>query len=105
MKTATASALRSRLGEFLNQTEPVVVTQQGRPKAVLLHVKSQEDVERLLLANNRELMKLLDQADRRITETGGVTHDDFWAQATPKPAGASHRPPKRKPTDGRGSSS
>ena len=104
MKTATASALRSRLGSYLNQTEPVVVTQQGRPKAVLLPVQSQDDVDRLLLANNRELMKLLDEADRRITRSGGIAHDEFWAQVTRAPTETSHRPQKRKRVDGRGRS-
>ncbi len=30
-------------------------------------------MERLLLANNAEFMKLLDDADRRISETGGLS--------------------------------
>ena len=70
MKTASASALRSHLSDYLNQTEPVVVTQQGRPKAVLMPVESQDDLERLLLANNAQFMRLLDEADRRISEIG-----------------------------------
>src|SRR5437879_5483301 len=34
MKTASVSALRARLSHYLKLTEPVLVTQQGRPKAV-----------------------------------------------------------------------
>jgi hypothetical protein len=37
-------------------------------------------MERLLLANNVEFMKLLSDADRRISETGGLSHREFWAQ-------------------------
>ena len=63
MKTATVSALRARLSDYLKLTEPVLVTQQGRPKAVLWPIESEGDMERLLLANNAEFMKLLDKAD------------------------------------------
>jgi prevent-host-death family protein len=78
MKTATASALRSRLSNCLEHNEPVIVTRNGRPKAVLLSVREEADVERLLMANNAELMELLDAADQRISATGGIPHDEFW---------------------------
>jgi nickel-dependent lactate racemase len=39
---------------------------------------------RLLMANSAELMKLLDEADRRISKTGGTPHDEFWAQVNGK---------------------
>lgn len=80
MKTATATALRSRLSDYLNQSEPVLVTQNGHPKAVLLPVEDEDDWDRLLMANNAELMTLLDEADRRISATGGIPHDEFWAR-------------------------
>jgi prevent-host-death family protein len=80
MKTATMSALRSRLGDYLNQDEPVVVTQKGHPRAVLIPVEDEDDLERLLMANNAELMTILEEADRRISITGGIPHDEFWAR-------------------------
>ena len=80
MKVATMSALRSHLGNYLNQSEPVVVTQNGQPKAVLMPVADADDLERLLMANNVAFMKMLDEADRRISATGGIPHDQFWAQ-------------------------
>ena|SRR3972149_3413659 len=80
MKTATVSALRSRLSDYLNQSEPVLVTQGGQAKAVLLPVSSVEDMERVLMANDRELMTLLEEANRRISRTGGIRHEAFWAR-------------------------
>ncbi|MBI1927537.1 type II toxin-antitoxin system Phd/YefM family antitoxin [Candidatus Poribacteria bacterium] len=80
MKTVTMSTLRSHLGDYLNQNEPVVVTHNGHPKAVLMPVADEDDLERLLMANNAELMKMLDEADRRISTTGGIPHDEFWAR-------------------------
>src|SRR5262249_43023449 len=72
MKTATMSALRTRVTDYLNLTEPVVITQKGRGKAELWPVESKDDLEGLLLANNAEFMKLFYEADRRISETGGI---------------------------------
>jgi prevent-host-death family protein len=91
MKTATISALRSRLREYLNLTEPVVVTQNGRAKAVLWPVEDSDDLDRLLLANNTELMKLLDEADRRISATGGIPHERFWKQVNEKAKSTANR--------------
>lgn len=80
MKTATVSALRSRMRNYLNQNEPILVTQNGHPKALLFPVMEEDDVERLLMANNKELMTLLNAADRRISHSGGVPHGKFWAR-------------------------
>lgn len=101
MKTTTASKLRSDLASYLQQTEPVVVTQHGRMTAVLVPIKSEDDVERLVLANNTELMKLLDDASRRVKKTGGIPHDEFWKRidAKYKKTSNSGRPKKvRKST-------
>jgi prevent-host-death family protein len=80
MKAATSSALRARLTEYLNLGQPVVVTRKGQAVAVLWPVEDSEDLEHLLLANNAEFMQLLDQADRRISETGGIPQEQFWKQ-------------------------
>ena len=80
MKSATATTLRANLNQYLNQSEPVVVTQKGRPRAVLMPVANEDDVERLLMANSAELMQLLDEADQRISASGGIPHDAFWSR-------------------------
>ena len=80
MKTASMSVLRLRLGDYLNQREPVVVTQNGHHKAVLVPVSDEADMERLLMADNAELMAMLEEADRRSSSTGGIPHDEFWAR-------------------------
>ena len=84
MKSASTSTFRSQLASFLNQHEPVVVKQNGRPKAVLMPVRSEGDVERLLMAGNARLMEILRESDRQIDETGGIPHDEFWAMVDRK---------------------
>ena len=103
MKTASVSALRARLSDYLKLTEPVVVTQKGRPKAVLWPVENEGDMERLLLASNVEFMKLLDDADRRIAETGGISHREFWAQVKQESEAPPSRSRKRPARRGRSS--
>lgn len=85
MKTMTVAALRTRLGEFLTQQEPVVVTQNGQPSAVLLPIAIDGELKRLLLASRSELMACLAEADRRISESGGIPHDEFWSRVNGKP--------------------
>ena len=36
------------------------------------------------MANNAELMKLLDDASCRVKKTGGIPHDEFWKQIDAK---------------------
>lgn len=38
-----------------------------------------DDLERFLLANNPNFMQAIEEADRRIAETGGIKHEDLWA--------------------------
>ncbi|HLQ44657.1 MAG TPA: type II toxin-antitoxin system prevent-host-death family antitoxin [Planctomycetaceae bacterium] len=84
MRTTTASKLRSELGSYLQQTEPVMVTQNGRMKAVLVPVESEDEAERWVMANNAELMKLLDAASRRVKKTGGIPSEEFWKRIDAK---------------------
>jgi len=80
MKTATAEGLRSNLDEYLNAHETVVIIDGDRPTAVLVPVTDTDDIERLLSARGADLASLLSEADRRIEETGGIPHDEFWAR-------------------------
>ena len=96
MKTTTASKLRSELASYLQQTQPVVVTQNGRMTAVLVPIKSKDDVERFVMANNAELMKLLDDASRRVKKSGGIPHDEFWKRIDAKYEKKSNGRHKRK---------
>lgn len=54
------------------------MTKNGRPVAVLLGIKDTDDLERILLANSPKFQAILDAAERRIQETGGVNQDDSW---------------------------
>ena len=96
MKTTTASKLRAELASYLKQSEPVVVTQNGRIRSVLVPVESEEEAERWVMANNAELIQLLDDASRRVKKTGGIPRDEFWKRIDAKYAKKSNGRHKRK---------
>ncbi len=84
MKTATSTAVRAQFASYLNLREPTVVTQNGHYKAVLVPVETEGDVERLLMADNKQLMEILAESDRQIDATGGIPHDEFWKRVDAK---------------------
>jgi prevent-host-death family protein len=93
MKIAPVAEVKAQLSHFLDEAQesPVVVTRNGRPVAVITGVADADDLERLILAHTPRFRRLLDAAERRIAETGGVPHDEFWA-ALEKPPGSAATP-------------
>jgi prevent-host-death family protein len=82
MKIAPVAEVKAKLSEFLQQcqTDPVVITKNGRATAMLVAVTDDEDLERLVLMHTPRFREMLDQAEARIRQTGGVKHRDFWAK-------------------------
>jgi prevent-host-death family protein len=82
MKIASVAEVKAHLSSYLkaSATGPVVVTRNGKAVAVLLGVRDDEELERLLLAHSRKLRAILDAADRRIGEGAGIGHEEFWQQ-------------------------
>jgi prevent-host-death family protein len=82
MKIASVADVKARLSSYMkaSATGPVVVTRNGKAVAVLLGVRDDDELERLLLAHSPKLRAILDAADRRIDEGAGIGHDEFWQQ-------------------------
>ncbi len=57
---------------------PVIITKNGHPVAVLIPVLEENDLERLVLAYTPRFRQLIEAAEQRIEQTGGIKHDDFW---------------------------
>ncbi len=47
---------------------------------IMLNIKDEDDLERLLLANSPKFQAMLDAAEQRIKDTGGVSHEDVWEE-------------------------
>jgi prevent-host-death family protein len=80
MKIASVADVKARLSSYLKASAagPVVITRNGKAVSVLLGVRDDDELERLLLAHSPKLRAILDAADRRIDEGAGIAHDDFW---------------------------
>jgi prevent-host-death family protein len=82
MSIVSIADAKARLSAYIRESEetgPVIITRNGRPAAVLLlPVLDEEDLERLLLAYNPRFRQLIEAADNRIQETGGIPHEEFW---------------------------
>ena len=80
MKIAPVTEVKARFSAYLEQCQdgPVIVTKNGRPVAVLISVLGDDELERLVLAYTPRFRRLLDTAEQRIQQTGGVRHEDFW---------------------------
>ena len=84
MKIAPVADVKARFSSFLDecQDQPVMVTKNGRPAAMLVAVPEDPDeLERFILAHTPRFRRLLDAADRRIQKGRGLGHGAFWKAA------------------------
>jgi len=81
--------VKAKLSAYLDASAkgPVVVTRNGKAVAVLVGVRDDDELERLILAHSPKLNAILDAAERRISEGKGISHEEFW-----KRVAASKRP-------------
>jgi prevent-host-death family protein len=81
MNIVSIADAKARLSAYIKESEqtgPIIITRNGRPAAILLPILDEDDTERLLLAYNPKFRQLIEAAERRIEETGGVAHEVFW---------------------------
>jgi len=85
MRIASLADVKAAFSRYVNgcQDEPVVVTKNGRPAAVLVAAPHDEmELERIVLANTPRFRELLNSAGRRIARGGGLSHAEFWTRAS-----------------------
>lgn len=82
MKIVSVADAKSHLSAYLKASEegPIVITRNGRPAAVLIGVEDEDELERLVLAYSPKFQAMLAAARQRIRETGGIPHEQFWAE-------------------------
>ena len=82
MNIAPLADVKARFSAYIKkiQKEPVIVTKNGRPVAIMLGISDKDDLERIMLATSPKFQALLDEAERRIRETGGLSHEEVWEQ-------------------------
>jgi prevent-host-death family protein len=80
MRIASVADVKAKFSGYIKASEegPVVVTKNGKPVALLLSVKDEEEIERLLLAYSPKFKGIMHVAERQVREGKGIKHDDFW---------------------------
>jgi prevent-host-death family protein len=82
MRIASVADVKAKFSGYLKASEqgPVVVTKNGRPVAMLLSIKDEDEIERMLLAHSPKFQSILDIAEQQIREGKGIKHEDFWRE-------------------------
>lgn len=82
MKVATQNEVAADFAEYLKATKqgPVIVTDKGKPVAVLLRSEGEDDLERLLMGHSPKLQSILEAARKRFRKGGGIPHETFWKE-------------------------
>jgi prevent-host-death family protein len=89
MKIVSVADAKANLSEYLKAVEknPVVITRNGRPVAVLVPAGDEDDLERLLMAHSPKLQAILEAARQRFRAGEGVPHETFWQEVEAETAG------------------
>ena len=87
MKIAPIADIKAHLSAYLKESEkgPIVVTKNGKPIAVLLGIRDEDEIERLVLAYSPKFKSILSKGRQQIQETGGIAHEDFWRELETEP--------------------
>ena len=82
MKTASAAKIAAEFNVYLEASrhQPVVITRNGKPVAVLLAVQDKAEAEQLSIRSSRSLRSIFEEAHEQIQKGGGIPHDQFWRE-------------------------
>ncbi len=96
MKIVPLAEVKSHLSAYMEmcQTEPVIITKNGRASAMLVSYSDDDELVSLLIANNPRFRHLIQAAEKRLDETGGIPHDEFWKRVEANYQAAPAKPKK-----------
>ena len=82
MKIASAAKIAARFNDYLeaSRKQPVLITQNGKPVAVLLAVQDKAEAEQLAVGRSRSLRSIFEEAREQIQKGGGIPNDQFWRE-------------------------
>jgi prevent-host-death family protein len=98
VKTASLADVKAHLSSYVKASVdgPIVVTRNGKPVAVLLAVRDEHELERLTSRPPRRLGTILEAARKRIRESGGISHEEFWRRVEARARTSKRKPTRRK---------
>jgi prevent-host-death family protein len=82
VKTASAAKIAAQFNDYLkaSREQPVLITRNGKPVAMLLAVQDKAEAEQLAVSRSRSLRTIFEEAHEQIQKGGGIPHDQFWRE-------------------------
>ena len=82
MKTASAAKIAAQFNAYLeaSRDQPVLITRNGKPVAVLLAVRDRAEAEQLVVTRARSLRSIFAEAHAQLQDGGGIPSDEFWRE-------------------------
>ena len=70
MKIASVADVKVKFSGYIRDSEqgPVVVTRNGKPVAVLLSVRDEDEIERLIMAYSLKFQAILAAAEQQVRD-------------------------------------
>ena len=81
MKIAPLVEVKAKLSAYIDASEkegPVIITRNGKPVAVLISPRDEDDLESLVLARSPRFLERIARARRSIRQGKGLTEAEFW---------------------------
>lgn len=80
MKIAPVVEIKAKFSAYLEESKdgPIVVTKNGKPVAVLIAVKDDAELERLILGYSPKFQAILERGKEEINAGDGIDHEEFW---------------------------
>jgi len=82
VKTASAAKIAAQFNHYLeaSREQPVLITHNRRPVALLLAVQDKAEAEQLAARRLRSLRSVFQEAHEQLQKRGGIPHDQFWRE-------------------------
>jgi prevent-host-death family protein len=86
VKTASAAQIAAQFNDYLeaSREQPVLITRNGKPVAVLVAVQDKAEAEQITGSRPRTLRSIFEKAHEQIEQGGGIPHDQFWREVEQK---------------------
>jgi prevent-host-death family protein len=82
MKSASAAKIAAQFNDYLavSREQPVLVTRNGKPVAVLVAVQDKAEAEQVASGRSRSLRSVLQEGHEQIQKAGAIPNAQFWRE-------------------------
>ena len=105
MKLVSIAEGKAKLSEYVDECrrQAVVLTKHGHPRAALVPLEDEDDLERFLLARNRRFQRLLARSAKSGQTSLAYAETEVLPRPRNAPVSQDNRTKSRKPAQRRGS--